>query len=165
MDNTTSELKKQLKSMATALPTLIDECETMFDELYDRDESGNKSNLNITQVQKMKDSFMAYQTLFTTFLELLPNMKIINKEEYEVLLNEKIQYIEFVYNPMYEQDNEEAVGKNGGSKKRKIVYVKVARKYRDKEGKERVLYKKGANYYVKRKSEKTGKFTYRKVNV
>jgi hypothetical protein len=43
--------------------------------------------------------------------------------------------------------------------------VKTSRTYKGKDGVTRVLYKRDQEFYVKKKSEKTGKFTYRKVKV
>jgi hypothetical protein len=50
-------------------------------------------------------------------------------------------------------------------KSAKLSPVKTGRTYKGKDGVERVLYKKGVDFYVKKKSEKTGKFGYRKVKV
>ena len=44
-------------------------------------------------------------------------------------------------------------------------YVKLPKKYKGKDGVERVLYQKHDSLYVKRKSAKTGKMVYRKVTV
>ena len=47
----------------------------------------------------------------------------------------------------------------------RVTPVKTNRTYKGRDGVERKLYKKGTDFYVKKKSEKTGKFTYRKVKV
>ena len=52
---------------------------------------------------------------------------------------------------------------SGGSKNGSPV--KTSRTYKGKDGVTRVLYKRGVDFYVKKRSEKTGKFGYRKVNV
>lgn len=43
--------------------------------------------------------------------------------------------------------------------------VKTARTHKCKDGIVRRLYKRGVDFFVKRKSEKTGKMSYRKVKV
>jgi hypothetical protein len=50
-------------------------------------------------------------------------------------------------------------------KSARVTPVKTSRTYKGKDGVTRVLYKRGLDFYVKKKSEKTGKFTYRKVKV
>lgn len=47
----------------------------------------------------------------------------------------------------------------------KVQLVKTGRTYKGMDGVERVVYMKNGEFYVKKKSEKTGKFTYRKVKV
>lgn len=43
-------------------------------------------------------------------------------------------------------------------------YVKTTKKHNDKNGKQYVIYKKGDKSYIKKKSKKTGKFTYRGIS-
>jgi hypothetical protein len=50
----------------------------------------------------------------------------------------------------------------GGSKNK---YIKTSKEYKDKAGKTYKVYSKGENMYIKKKSAKTGKFGYRKVNI
>lgn len=59
--------------------------------------------------------------------------------------------------------------KTGGAKKTKTStsnqYIKTKAKYSDKSGKQYVIYKKGDKSYIKKKSMKTGKFTYRGISL
>ena len=49
--------------------------------------------------------------------------------------------------------------------KNSIKYIKTSKEYKDKAGKTYKVYSKGENMYIKKKSAKTGKFGYRKVNI
>lgn len=54
---------------------------------------------------------------------------------------------------------------SGGKAKKKMDHVKTTQSFKCKDGVERVLYKKGDSMYVKKKSAKTGKMTFSKVQM
>jgi hypothetical protein len=81
------------------------------------------------------------------------------------------------YNVVVSRDQYEAAIRNaldiingtkvnaGGSRISNAVYVKISRKYKGKDGIERVMYQKGKSMYVKKKSADTGKMVYTKVKI
>jgi hypothetical protein len=122
-------------------------------------------------LEKMALTYITDITEYYTLEELKSHMKDLiyvaivyprTKEDSKVLDPAKLNVIKQI---IMEQAGGSSSRRRAPQKTARVTPVKTSRTYKGKDGVERVLYKRGVDFYVKKKSEKTGKFTYRKVKV